>query len=127
MSKAAKEQEEPDFSSVSNRIIDTQESGQRIDNFLIKILKGVPKSRIYKAIRGGEVRINGSRAKASSKIHEGDSIRIPPVRVATMSSRVVVPPRLMDSIPVLFEDDYIIVVDKPAGLAVHGGTDSTTG
>jgi len=122
VSRTDKRQESPDYSSVSNRIIDPQESGQRIDNFLIKILKGVPKSRIYKAIRGGEVRINGGRVKASSKIREGDSIRIPPVRVAAMSSRIVVPPRLMDSIPVLFEDDHMIVVNKPAGLAVHGGT-----
>ena len=122
MIKADKEQAAPDYSAVSKRIVEPQESGQRIDNFLIKILKGVPKSRIYKAIRGGEVRINGSRAKASSKISEGDSVRIPPVRVATMSSRVVVPPRLMDSIPILFEDDHMIVVNKPAGLAVHGGT-----
>ena len=117
-----KKLEASDFSSVSNRIVDEQESGQRIDNYLVKILKGVPKSRIYKAIRGGEVRINGGRVKASSKIHEGDSIRIPPVRVATVSSRVIIPPRLMESIPVLFEDDHMMIVNKPAGLAVHGGT-----
>ncbi len=122
MRKTDKVQGLPDYSSVSNRVIDKQEAGQRIDNFLIKTLKGVPKSRIYKAIRGGEVRINGGRVKASSKVREADIIRIPPVRVSAVSSRVVVPPRLMDSIPILFEDDHMIVVNKPAGLAVHGGT-----
>jgi 23S rRNA pseudouridine955/2504/2580 synthase len=117
--------ERPDqrsFPKVSIRIIGDGENGQRIDNYLVKVLKGVPKSRIYKAIRSGEVRINGGRVKAQSKIADGDKVRIPPIRVATESDPVVVPPKLLDSIPILFEDEYMLVVDKPAGLAVHGGT-----
>lgn len=107
---------------VSVRIVSDGEHGQRIDNYLVKVLKGVPKSRIYKAIRSGEVRVNGGRVKAMSKIADGDKVRIPPIRVATESDPVVVPPRLLDSIPVLFEDEHLLIVDKPASLAVHGGT-----
>lgn len=107
---------------VSNRIIKDQEAGQRLDNFLMKILKGVPKSRIYKAMRSGEVRINGSRVKPSHKVLSGDSIRIPPIRVARGNTAAVIPPKLLDQIPVLYEDEYILIVDKPSGLAVHGGS-----
>ncbi len=101
--------------------VDTEE-GQRIDNFLIKILKGVPKSRIYKAVRGGEVRVNGSRIKVSYKLKCGDKVRIPPIRCAEPNQPPVIPPNLLDHITVLFEDSHLLVVDKPAGLAVHGGT-----
>ncbi len=99
-----------------------REVGQRIDNYLIRVLKGVPKTRIYKAVRSGEVRINGSRIKVSQKLIEGDKVRIPPIRYAKENQAAVIPPKLLDSVPVLFEDEYFIVVNKPAGLAVHGGT-----
>ncbi|WP_424948162.1 RluA family pseudouridine synthase [Candidatus Spongiihabitans sp.] len=102
--------------------VNAEAQGQRIDNFLMKILKGVPKSRIYKAVRSGEVRVNGSRIKASHKLKSGDQVRIPPIRYAQVNQPAMVPPKLLDSIPVLFEDPHFLVVDKPAGLAVHGGT-----
>ncbi len=98
------------------------EHGQRIDNYLIKVLKGVPKTRIYKAVRSGEVRVNGSRIKVGHKIQQGDKVRIPPIRCAQANQSVVIPPRLLESIPALFEDAHFLVVDKPAGLAVHGGS-----
>ena len=102
--------------------ITTSEVGQRIDNFLIKFLKGVPRTRIYKAVRSGEVRVNRSRIKVSHKLKVGDQVRIPPIRYAQGSQQVVIPPNLLENVPVLFEDPYLLVLDKPAGLAVHGGT-----
>ena len=102
--------------------ITTSEVGQRVDNFLIKFLKGVPRTRIYKAVRSGEVRVNRSRIKVSHKLKVGDQVRIPPIRYAQGSQQVVIPPNLLDNVPVLFEDPYLLVLDKPAGLAVHGGT-----
>lgn len=104
------------------RVVNTEEYGQRIDNFLIKVLKGVPKSRIYKAVRSGEVRVNGARIKVSHKLKCGDKVRIPPIRYAQANQPVVVAPNLLASIAVLFEDAHLLVVDKPAGLAVHGGS-----
>lgn len=96
--------------------------GQRIDNFLIKQLKGVPRTRIYKALRKGEVRVNGSRKKPTYHVKAGDQVRIPPIRHSTASGGVAIPERLLDHVPVLFEDNDMLVVNKPAGLAVHGGT-----
>ena len=93
-----------------------------MDNFLIRHLKGVPKTRIYKAVRSGEVRVNGSRIKVSHKLIEGDKVRIPPVRMSQDKDRLMIPPRLLESIPVIFEDEHLMVVDKPSGLAVHGGS-----
>ncbi len=104
------------------RIIGPGEQGQRVDNFLIRHLKGVPKSRIYKAVRSGEVRVNGSRIRVSRKLAAGDRVRVPPLRISSDKGRVVIPPRLLESIPVLFEDEHLMVIDKPSGLAVHGGS-----
>ena len=99
--------------------VSEDEAGQRIDNYLIARLKGVPKSRIYRIIRGGEVRINSKRVEASQKVAAGDRIRIPPVRVAERDAPEVAP---HFRLPVLFEDDWILAIDKPAGVAVHGGS-----
>ena len=96
--------------------------GQRIDNFLLKTLKGVPRTRIYKALRKGEVRVNGSRKKPTYQLAAGDMIRVPPIRHSVREGEVVIPGKLLDHVPVLFEDDQIMVVNKPAGLAVHGGS-----
>ena len=106
------------------RMIEITESevGQRIDNFLIKMLKGVPRTRIYKAVRSGEVRVNRSRIKVSHKLNIGDQVRIPPIRYAQDNQPPVIPPNLLDNVPILFEDPHLLVLDKPAGLAVHGGT-----
>ena len=99
-----------------------RDEGQRIDNFLIKRLKGVPRTRIYKALRKGEVRVNGARKKPTYQIVSGDLIRIPPIRHRENGGGIVIPSKLLDHVPFLFEDDAILVVDKPSGLAVHGGS-----
>src|SRR6266852_2882663 len=95
------------------------EAGQRIDNYLAARLKGVPKSRIYRILRSGEVRINSKRVDAGQRVVAGDRIRIPPVRVAARDERGPAPHFRM---PVLFEDEFLLAIDKPAGLAVHGGS-----
>jgi 23S rRNA pseudouridine955/2504/2580 synthase len=95
------------------------EAGQRIDNYLIARLKGVPKSHVYRIVRSGEVRINSKRVEASQKVAAGDRIRVPPVRVAERGEPEV-PPHY--KLPVLFEDESLLAIDKPAGIAVHGGS-----
>ena len=96
-----------------------EEAGQRIDNYLLARLKGVPKSHIYRVLRSGEVRINSQRVEASRKIAAGDRIRIPPVRVAERGETVPAP---HFKLPILFEDEHLLAIDKPSGLAVHGGS-----
>lgn len=96
-------------------------SGQRIDNFLITNLKGVPKTRIYRMIRKGEVRINGGRAKPDSRIADGDNIRIPPVRMAASDTTGNFEFLEIEK-SIIFENDRMLIVDKPAGMAVHGGS-----
>ena len=93
--------------------------GQRIDNFLIRNLKGVPKSHVYRILRSGEVRVNSGRIKPDYRLVDGDKVRVPPVRVATPEAR---PPARSLALPVVFEDDALIVIDKPSGVAVHGGS-----
>jgi len=105
--------------------ISADEAGQRIDNFLRTRLKGVPKSMIYRILRKGEVRVNKGRIKPEYKLEEGDEVRIPPVRVserddATVSPKLAKVAALTDTI--LFEDDSILVMNKPSGTAVHGGS-----
>ncbi|EJD6044117.1 23S rRNA pseudouridine(955/2504/2580) synthase RluC [Providencia rettgeri] len=105
--------------------ISDDEAGQRIDNFLLTKLKGVPKSMIYRIIRKGEVRVNKGRIKPEYKLLEGDQVRVPPVRVAEretapVSAKLGKVAALADCI--LFEDDYILVLNKPSGTAVHGGS-----
>lgn len=105
--------------------ISADEAGQRIDNFLRTQLKGVPKSMIYRILRKGEVRVNKKRIKPEYKLVAGDEIRIPPVRVAERDEQTVSPKlakvaSLADAI--LYEDDWILVMNKPSGTAVHGGS-----
>ncbi len=99
------------------------EAGQRIDNFLRTQLKGVPKSMIYRILRKGEVRVNKKRVKPEYKLEAGDEVRIPPVRVAEREEEVV-SPKLQKvaalSDVILYEDDHILVLNKPSGTAVHG-------
>ncbi|MDX2346710.1 MAG: RluA family pseudouridine synthase [Legionella sp.] len=101
-----------------------EENGQRLDNYLIRVLKGVPKSHIYRIIRGGEVRVNKKRAKVSSRLNTGDLIRIPPVRVRTESSPIQVSDTLFKLLnqSIIHEDERLLVLNKPAGMAVHGGS-----
>ena len=105
--------------------IAADEAGQRIDNFLRTQLKGVPKSMIYRILRKGEVRVNKKRVKPEYKLEAGDEVRIPPVRVAEREEEVV-SPKLQKvaalSDVILYEDDYILVLNKPSGTAVHGGS-----
>lgn len=94
---------------------------QRLDNLLIKILKGVPKSHIYRIIRSGEVRINKSRCDVQSRVQLGDELRIPPIRIAT-KNEVLVKPIPAATFPILFEDEYYLIINKPQGIACHGGS-----
>ena len=96
-----------------------EEAGQRIDNYLLARLKGVPKSHIYRIVRSGEVRVNSRRVEASTRVAAGDRIRVPPVRVAERGEDVPAP---HFKLPVLFEDESIVAIDKPSGIAVHGGS-----
>lgn len=104
-------------------------SEQRVDNFLISILKGVPKTRIYRMVRKGEVRVNKGRIDVSYKLQLGDIVRIPPVRVAEKNDPVIVQPTLKYSLEhqILYEDDGFIVLNKPSGFAVHGGSGISSG
>ena len=102
--------------------VTAEQAGQRIDNFLIKYMKGVPRSRLYRALRGGEVRVNSARKQAPYQLCVGDKVRIPPIRRSAEVAEPAIPASLLRKIPVLFEDRHLLVVDKPAGLAVHGGT-----
>lgn len=113
------------FNQVQFVTIDGDEAGQRIDNFLLARLKGVPKSMIYRIIRKGEVRVNKGRIKPEYKINAGDSIRIPPVRVSE-KEEIAVSPKL-DKVSaladcILYEDDHLMLINKPSGTAVHGGS-----
>ena len=101
-----------------------EESGQRLDNYLMRILGGVPKTRIYKAIRTGEVRVNKGRAKAERKLNAGDVIRIPPISIAAREEGRRVPDRWSQRIDssIIHNDSELMVIDKPTGLAVHGGS-----
>jgi 23S rRNA pseudouridine955/2504/2580 synthase len=95
-----------------------ESEAQRIDNFLLRELKGVPKSHVYRVLRSGEVRVNSGRVKPDYRLQVGDRVRIPPLRVA---ERKPLTPRPLD-LPVAFEDASVLVIDKPSGVAVHGGS-----
>lgn len=104
--------------------IDDCHAGQRIDNFLITQLKGVPKSRVYRILRKGEVRVNKKRVKPVYKLNEGDIVRIPPIRITEESEAPNVKLERVAALEsqILFEDDYLLVLNKPSGMAVHGGS-----
>jgi 23S rRNA pseudouridine955/2504/2580 synthase len=100
-----------------------ESADQRIDNFLIRRLKGVPKSHVYRIVRSGEVRVNSGRVKQDYRVQLGDKIRVPPVRIAAPEVRPTSRPQARSlDLPVVFEDDALIVIDKPSGTAVHGGS-----
>ena len=113
----------PDFAQPAVRLhtITEEEAGQRVDNFLLRICKGVPKSWVYRVVRKGEVRVNKGRIDVTYKLEIGDVVRIPPVRMAEVSESVV-PKHRATALPIMYEDDALLVIDKPAGLAVHGGS-----
>jgi 23S rRNA pseudouridine955/2504/2580 synthase len=99
-----------------------ESEGQRLDNFLIRVLKGVPKTHVYRIIRSGEVRVNKGRASADARVAIGDVVRVPPVRTSEAAAAKADKPAPAREFPVLFEDDHVLAVDKPAGVAVHGGS-----
>lgn len=132
-------------------MVDENSDGQRLDNFLIRQLKGVPKTHVYRIIRSGEVRVNKGRASADTRIAEGDIIRLPPVRVSermaekteamaheaakyaltnslenatsnATDGRKISKTSILKDFPILLEDEHILAISKPAGVAVHGGS-----
>ncbi len=100
--------------------VDDAGDGQRLDNFLLRHLKGVPKTHVYRVIRSGEVRVNKGRAAADTRLGAGDVVRVPPVRMA--APVVGAPAAPAREFPIVFEDECLMVIDKPAGVAVHGGS-----
>lgn len=100
------------------------DAGQRIDNFLLRQLPGVPKSHVYRLLRSGQVRINGGRAKPERKLVEGDDVRLPPVRIAERGEAIRPPDEVLDRLraAVCYEDEHYLALDKPTGYAAHGGS-----
>lgn len=122
------------LSKISSQLIDTKQillleidensAGQRIDNFLFRSLKGVPKSHIYRIVRSGEVRVNKGRIDAAYRLVEGDKVRIPPIRMAEANPDryAGLSKKNATEFPILYEDEALLVIDKPASVAVHGGS-----
>ncbi|MGE8200511.1 RluA family pseudouridine synthase [Variovorax sp. 2RAF20] len=109
-------------SAIKFLTVDAESAGQRLDNFLFRHLKGVPKTHVYRIIRSGEVRINKGRAQAETRIEVGDVLRLPPIRISPRAEEGAAPPAPAREFPVLLEDDAVLAIDKPAGVAVHGGS-----
>lgn len=117
--------------------IDEKHQDQRLDNFLCSVCKGVPKSHVFRIIRSGEVRINRKRVEAKTKLCVGDVVRVPPIQVLEKQTLELLPSsgtlnktqllKAAADIPILFEDDHLLVLNKPSGMAVHGGSGSTFG
>ena len=106
---------------VRRLVVDEGSEGQRLDNFLLRILKGVPKTHVYRVIRSGEVRVNKGRAGADTRLALGDEVRVPPVRMAEPAPAGT-PAAPAREFPVLFEDEHLLAIAKPSGVAVHGGS-----
>jgi 23S rRNA pseudouridine955/2504/2580 synthase len=117
--------------SVSWLTVGDDAAGQRVDNFLTRTLKGVPKSHIYRILRSGEVRVNKGRVGPDARLALGDVVRVPPVRTAAPATPGPGPSaatrRAGGRLPILYEDDALLVVDKPSGVAVHGGSGISSG
>ena len=114
---------------VKTVLVDEDAAGQRLDNFLMRHLKGVPKSHVYRIIRSGEVRVNKGRASADDRVAAGDWVRLPPVRIservaekADAMAATVASGAPARQFSIVFEDDHVLAIDKPAGVAVHGGS-----
>ena len=102
--------------------VDDESAGQRLDNYLMRHLKGVPKTHVYRIIRSGEVRINKGRVSADTRVCVGDQVRLPPVRISEKVALKDDNPAPAREFPILMEDDSLIALNKPAGVAVHGGS-----
>ena len=117
-----------DFSRVNFLTVTNNQDGQRVDNFLLARLKGLPRSHLYKLIRSDEIRINGKRCKAHDKLYMGDVVRVAPIRLSVREAPIIseeLAKGLLDRI--IFEDDGLIVLNKPHGMAVHGGSGESFG
>jgi len=123
------ENSNPPNSGVRYITIENEDNGQRLDNYLLKILKGVPKSHIYRLLRKGEVRINKGRVKPETRLVAGSVLRLPPIRIAERPAVPVPGQRLQASLraATLFEDEAMLIINKPEGLAVHGGSGQSGG
>ena len=112
--------------------IGVEHAGQRLDHFLVRICKTVPKSHIYRILRSGEVRVNGKRCSGDQRLVEGDKVRVPPIRILANVRGTTQNPSQGTSVhaqefPVLFEDDFLLIINKPEGTAVHGGSGISSG
>jgi 23S rRNA pseudouridine955/2504/2580 synthase len=107
---------------VKTLTVDEDSAGQRLDNFLMRHLKGVPKTHVYRIIRSGEVRVNKGRASADQRVEAGDLVRLPPVRISAQVQAKADAPAPAREFPVLMEDEAMMAINKPAGVAVHGGS-----
>jgi 23S rRNA pseudouridine955/2504/2580 synthase len=116
-------------SPVTMRTVTADEAGQRIDNFLMRHFKTVPRSRVYRLLRKGEVRVNRKRVDAEYRIQEGDEVRLPPVRIDAGEEPGRPSTSLLELIEraVIYQDKHLLVIDKPAGVAVHGGSGMSFG
>ncbi|HEY6241364.1 MAG TPA: RluA family pseudouridine synthase [Burkholderiales bacterium] len=108
-----------DLSNAAAVEVDSASEGQRVDNFLMRMCKGVPRSHVYRILRTGQVRVNSRRVDATYRLQPGDRVRIPPMRLARRDGEKIAPPL---HLPVVHEDEALLVVNKPAGTAVHGGS-----
>ncbi len=120
---------DPHLPQVKTVRVDEEDAGQRLDNFLLRQLKGVPKTHVYRIIRSGEVRVNKGRAAADTRVAAGDLVRLPPVRVSerAVEKTLAMAEQVARGAParefvVLLEDEHLLAIDKPAGVAVHGGS-----
>jgi 23S rRNA pseudouridine955/2504/2580 synthase len=104
---------------VRHLVVGEDHAGQRLDNFLLRLAKGVPKSHVYRIVRSGEVRVNGGRASADTRLVAGDALRVPPLRQSSAPARPLAPAQMP---AILYEDEHLLVLDKPAGVAAHGGS-----
>ncbi len=109
--------------AVRKVIVGEEHAGQRLDNFLLRLAKGVPKSHVYRVVRSGEVRVNGGRSSAAYRLAKGDELRIPPLRITARAPSQA--PAQMPAI--LYEDEHLLVLDKPSGVAAHGGSGIASG
>jgi 23S rRNA pseudouridine955/2504/2580 synthase len=108
-------------------VVDESSEGQRIDNFLQKVLKGVPKSHVYRILRSGEVRVNKKRINADFRLSLEDEVRVPPIRVSTIKSAATTTVQEKFGDAIVYEDDAMLVINKPSGFAVHGGSGVSRG
>jgi len=110
-----------DLSNASTLVVEAEGDDQRVDNFLFRHCRGVPRSHIYRILRTGQVRVNSGRVGATHRLREGDRVRVPPIRIAAAKpGPAQAPPG--PELPLVYEDDALLVIDKPAGVAVHGGS-----